>query len=204
MTGITLEAWAELDENAPGELVDGHVVEEEVPSVLHEAVVAWFIRVLSTWAVRRGGWVLGSRHKLGLAPGLGRKPDVSMYLAGTRLPAKRTTLSRTPPTVVIEVSSSEPSDVRRDRVDKLGEYAKFGVRWYWLLNPELRVLEILELYVDKHFAVALLASDGRHPVPGCDGLALDLDALWAEIDRLPEDEETEESMPCGVEPTGEF
>jgi hypothetical protein len=27
-------------------------------------------------------------------------------------------------------------------------------------------------------------TEGAHPVPGCEALPLDLDALWAEIDRL--------------------
>ena len=37
---MTLEQWADMDEDEPGELVDGALVEEEVPTILHEAVVA--------------------------------------------------------------------------------------------------------------------------------------------------------------------
>jgi hypothetical protein len=35
---MSVEAWAEL--------VDGRVAEEEAPSILHEGVVAWLVRLL--------------------------------------------------------------------------------------------------------------------------------------------------------------
>ena len=31
LAGLTLEAWADLDEDEEGELVDGRLVEEEMP-----------------------------------------------------------------------------------------------------------------------------------------------------------------------------
>ncbi len=42
-TEITLEAWAALDEEDRRELVDGILVEEEMPTTVHELVVAWLI-----------------------------------------------------------------------------------------------------------------------------------------------------------------
>jgi Uma2 family endonuclease len=188
---VTLEAWADMDEDEPGEFVDGQIVEEEVPSVLHEAVVSWSIGTLRAWAISRGGRVYGSELKLGLSPKRGRKADVSMYLPGAPLPAMKASLTRRPPSLVIEVISPRPRDARRDRVEKVREYARFGVRFFWLLDPQLRTLEILELGSDERYTIALTASDGAHPVPGCDGLTVDLDALWAELDGALSDEEGE-------------
>ncbi|MGK4006897.1 Uma2 family endonuclease [Sorangium sp. So ce1036] len=189
---LTLEAWADLDEDEAGELVDGRVEEEEIPSVLHAAVVAWLMRVLGVWASLRGGRVFGSELKLGMrAQERGRKPDVSMYLPGARLPARGSPMAKAnrPPGVVIEVTSPRPRDARRDRIEKLGEYARFGVRFTWILDPQVRGLEIFELGRDGRYAVALSASEGVHEAPGCEGLSLDLDALWRELDELPEEED---------------
>jgi Uma2 family endonuclease len=180
---MTLEAWADLDEDEPGELVDGALVEEEVARNLHETAVAWAFGTLRAWAKPRGGRVFGSEHKLGIGPADGRKPDVSMYPPGTRLEANAA-LSRTPPMVVVEVLSPTPRDVHRDRVEKLREYARFGIRFYWLLDPRTRLLEILELGADGRYAIALAASAGTAAAPGCDDLVLDLDDLWAEVDGL--------------------
>jgi hypothetical protein len=43
---MTLEEWADLDEDVDGELVDGVLQEEETPSFLHEIIVTWLIAAL--------------------------------------------------------------------------------------------------------------------------------------------------------------
>jgi Uma2 family endonuclease len=91
---------------------------------------------------------------------------------------------RHPPDIAIEIVSRSPNDRRRDRVQKHLEYARFGVHFYWLLDPEARSLEILELGTDGKYTHALAADAGAVPVPGCPGLVLDLDALWGELERL--------------------
>jgi len=186
------KAWADLPEDEPGELVDGVLVEEEAPDWIHETAVSWLIRMLGAWAVPRGGFVGGSELKYLLRAGSGRKPDVSMVLPGQRPPPRRGPVRRAPD-VMIELVSPRPRDVRRDRLEKLREYAAFGVRWYWLLDPAMRTLEIYERGPDGRYLWALGAEAGRiEAVPGCEGLVLDLDTLWAEIDRLGEEEPAED------------
>jgi Uma2 family endonuclease len=76
------------------------------------------------------------------------------------------------------------ADERRDRVEKMGEYASFGVRFYWLVDPALGSVEIFELHEGRFArAVAATAGELRH-VPGCPGLTVDVDELWAELARL--------------------
>ena len=195
---LTLEEWAELEEDQPGELVAGQLIGEEVPSNLHEIIVSWLIRALGNWGALNGAVVFGSEHKLGISPKRGRKPDVSMYLSGQRLRALES-ISKRPPDTVVEVRSPNPRDVRRDRLEKLGEYAAFGVRLYVLIDPRARILEILELNGEGRYAIAGSAWTGKMAVPGCAGLVLDLDQLWAEVDRWlvfdELDEAGDEDMP---------
>lgn len=180
---LSLLEWAD-DDSVPGELVDGRRTEEEVPSILHDAIAAWFIVVFHVW-LKDAGVVLPSETKLAVSPTRGRKPDVSVFLRGAT-PSRRASLLEIPPFIALEVLSPSPRDQIRDRVEKFFEYAAFGVRFYWLVDPELRIVTIYELGTDGRYAVAVNASAGQHPVPGCEGLVLDLDALWVRVDQLPE------------------
>lgn len=190
--GLSLEAWADLDEDEEGELVDGRLVEEEMPSYLHEEIVAWLMLFLGAWARPRGGRVYASEAKLGIvALQRGRKPDVTMFLPGSRPPRRNASMTTVPPDVVIEVLSARPRDRRRDRIEKTEDYAIFGVRYYWLIDPQMRGLEILERDDDGRYKLVLAAAEGTHAIPGCEGLTLNLDDLWAAVDSLPDGEEDE-------------
>ncbi len=69
----------------------------------------------------------------------------------------------------------------------MAEYAAFGVRHCWLRDPALGSFEIFERNASGNNVKVVGATTGRiEPVPGCEGLAIDLDALWAELSRLSE------------------
>jgi Uma2 family endonuclease len=186
---MSLAEWLDLPEDEPGELVDGRLEEEEVPDFVHEALVALLVHLFGSWTFPRGGMVGGSEVKLALGERQGRKPDLVVYLPGSPLPPRRGPV-RVPPDIAVEIISPRPRDIRRDRVDKLADYAAFGIRFYWLLDPELRTLEILELGADGRYVHALGATSGTlAALPGCEGLAVDLDALWTQVDRLTSEPE---------------
>lgn len=184
---MSIEQWQQMDEDQPGELVAGRLEEEEVPDSTHEVVVSVLLRVLMAWAEIHRGFVLGSETRYALTERRGRKPDISVFLTRDRKLPRRGAVT-TPPGAVVEVVSPSPRDRRRDRVEKLREYAAFGVACYWLVDPDARTVEVLLLGPDGRYVHALDAVDGVVDVPGCEGLTLDLDALWRELDDLVETE----------------
>jgi Uma2 family endonuclease len=186
---MTTEEWAALDDDISGELVDGRIEEEEMPTALHEVVALWIATLLRAWVGPRGGVAFGPELKLVVREGRGRKADASAYLPGRPFPARSVGATKRPPSIVVEVLSPRPRDVRRDTVDKLREYATFGVSQYWIIDPLARTLEIRELAAKGRHVILLTAAEGTHPVPGCESLVVDLDALWSEADRLPETED---------------
>jgi Uma2 family endonuclease len=189
---MTLAEWADLDEDEPGELVDGQIVEDEEMGAEHDIVGAWLVWILRSWIASRGGFVGTSDTRFGVSRTRGRKPDTYVYLPGRKPP--RRGLVTVPPDIMVEVVSPRPKDARRDRVEKMREYAAFGVRYYWIVDPAIRTVEILELGADGRYTHAASAADGKiDPVPGCPGLALDVDALWGEVDRLDAEKADEET-----------
>ena len=181
---LSLDQWFALPEDQPGELVDGRLEDEEVPDYLHEFLVTYLGSILFNWIFARGGLVAASDAKFAVSGRRGRKPDLTVYLPGSPRPPARG-LIRVPPDIAIEIVSPRPRDGRRDRVEKPADYAAFGIRYYWLLDPQLRSLEILELDSKGRYATVLGAGGGTlRQIPGCQGLTLELDTLWAELDRL--------------------
>jgi Uma2 family endonuclease len=184
---MTLAEWAALP--TPGELVDGSLVEEEMADFIHDLVTGWIISVLGPWAFARGAILASSDAKFRVGEDRGRKPDASVYFADAKMPPAHGLID-VPPSVVVEVVSPTPRDARRDRVDKLKEYAAFGVKYYWLVDPGLRTFEILELGRDARYVHALSATTGsQHDIPGCPGLAIDLDTLWAIVTKIEKSED---------------
>jgi Uma2 family endonuclease len=183
---LSIEEWADLREDEMGELVDGQLVEEEVPDAVHELAATWLIALLRGW-LGTAGFVFGSELKVAIGQAAGRKPDVAIFFPGSRIPSRRGPVT-VAPDLVIEVISPSPHDERRDRVEKMDDYARFGIRFYWLVDPALGSFEIFERTTTGYYTRLVGATAGRiDPVPGCNGLVIDIDALWAELRRLPDD-----------------
>ena len=183
---MTLEEWAELPDAVPGEFVDGRLVEEEMPDLVHEVIVMWLGHVFLSWAEKSKAIVGGSDAKFAVSRDRGRKPDATVFLSGKRPP--RRGVVRLPPDIAIEVVSPSRRDEQRDREEKLAEYAAFGVRWYWIVDPERRSVEIHALGDDGTYTLAVERARGvLEQIPGCPGLELDVDTLWSKADALAEE-----------------
>ncbi len=83
------------------------------------------------------------------------------------------------PDLVVEVLS--PSTARMDRLLKLNRYAEAGVREYWLVDPVARTIEIL-VNNGERFVVHAQAG-GPWTSPAVLGVELDIDGLWAAVER---------------------
>ena len=181
---LTIGPWAALPEDDEYELVDGKLAPAEMPSFVHEAVVLWLTRILAAWAEEHAARVYGSGGKFAVSASRGRQADISVFFEGTRRPPARGACT-TPADLLVEVVSSSPADGRRDRVEKLLEYAQFGVRFYWLVDPEERTFEIFERSAAGRYELAVAALGGRvDAVPGLVGCTLDIDALFRDVDAV--------------------
>lgn len=179
---MDLAEWAKLPEDQDGEIVDGWLVEEEVPDWIHEEIVMWLSEALRPWVRSRGGRIGGSGARLAVASDRGRKPDVTIFLRERPPPRGLITAL---PDIVVEIVSPSPSDQRRDRVAKLAEYAARGIPQYWLVDPQLRTFEVLVLAAGGRYEHAIAATTGRlERIPGCPALSIDVGGLWAELDEL--------------------
>jgi Uma2 family endonuclease len=178
----TWDDFIALPEDDRRELIDGWLVEVEVPTETHEYVVAMLIISLGIWARTNGARVLASGYKVRITNKRGVMPDVQLYRRGNDSAHKQQQglAEGRSPDLVIEVLS--PSSARFDRVKKLGYYASRRVPEYWIVNLKDRTLERLVLE-GEHYAIAAALSDDDVMRPDSfPGLELPLAELWKDPD----------------------
>ena len=176
----TWQDFVTLDEDDPRELLDGELVEIEVPTWSHERVVASLIAILDQWCwTTRAGSVVGSSYKIRIDDRQGLMPDVQLYRRGNLPSRQERGLEHGRPDLAVEVIS--PSSRSKDRVQKVHHYASIGVPEYWLLDPEAQTLERLVLSQEGVYGlVEALEGDALFQPSGFPGLEIDLGRLWAD------------------------
>lgn len=80
------------------------------------------------------------------------------------------------PDLAIEILS--PSTARRDRMVKLQQYQQAGVREYWIVDPDTKIVQVCILKDGLYFVTAYADTDTA-PVVVLDGCTVDLPKVLA-------------------------
>jgi Uma2 family endonuclease len=171
------EDFLSLDEDDLRELIDGHLLELEVPTKIHEWIVTWLVMCLNGWALpRNAGVALVSGYKVRIRDDRGVMPDVQFFRRGGR-PLPDRGLDRGAPDLAIEVVS--PSSKRWDRVVKLAWYASIGTPEYWIVEPRRKTVERYLLASDGTLRLDATCRDADVFEPASlPGLEIDCARLW--------------------------
>ncbi len=143
-TGYSPEDLLIMPDGERYELVNGQL-QEKTMSGLSSWVGLEVGRRLGNFVVEHSlGWVFGSDAGFQCfpdAPDKVRKPDVS-FVAGHKLPGgPGDGHLRVAPDLAVEVASA--NDSLRDIDQKVEEYLAAGVRSVWLINPNVRVVQVI-------------------------------------------------------------
>lgn len=137
------ELVAEMPEtNQPCELWDGELIMSPAPSFYHQEITLRFYRQLYEWVSRRKlGKAVAGPIDMVLSPHRVTQPDVA-FIAQDRLGIITRTING-PVDLAAEIISL--GDRNRDRIEKRDLYEQYGVREYWLIDPEAQTVEVLHL-----------------------------------------------------------
>jgi len=135
------------------ELVDGTLLVTPAPNTRHQSCVAELLAILVGSAAGSDVKVLPAPYDWVAGPSTLFQPDV-LIARRADLGPKR--LER-PPLVVIEVLS--PSTRRIDLATKRMAYADAGVAAYWLVDPDVPSLTVLELEAGEYAERATVTGD---------------------------------------------
>ena len=150
---FTYRDYTLLPEQDRRELIDGEFYVVPVPSIWHQDIVANLGFALRNFVkTNRLGKVMLAPCDLVLSEHDVVQPDV-LFVSGERSGIITKDNIRGGPDLVVEVLY--PSTASRDRELKLSLYAAHRVKEYWIVDPDARTVQVLELARDgSHSAKA--------------------------------------------------
>ena len=163
------------DDGRRYELWDGELSLMPAPGLSHQGILRDLLGVLNEHVKRLGlGVVFPSQVDCILADTTVLQPDLAFIDSSRRAILTERAIEGAP-TLVVEILS--PSTRRADRTVKAGLYARYGVPWYWLVDPGARTIEALALRDGAYELAGLVQRGGRGALPPLDGLILDFEQL---------------------------
>ena len=152
------ELVAEMPEsNQPCELWDGELIMSPAPSFRHQIIVGRFYRQLFDWASQHHlGEVVAGPIDMVLSPHRVAQPDV-VFIARDRLSVIGRAIEG-PVDLAVEVISL--GDRNRDRIEKRDLYEQYGIKEYWLVDPEAETVEVLHLE-HGHYQLFMRCAPGQ-------------------------------------------
>ena len=171
----------DLPENVVGEIINGRLNVQPRPAPKHARAYSSLGFELGGPFDRGrqgpGGWWILDEPELHLGYDI-LVPDLAGWRRERMPTLPETAYFELPPDWVCEILS--PSTARIDRVEKLPIYAAQGVKHAWLVDPDLRTLEVFENQQGKWLLLTALEHNAAVAQPPFDAVSFDLGALWAD------------------------
>ncbi len=159
------------------EVLQGELIKEPSPNVMHQRVSRRLQRILEDyfWEIDPEGEIFNAPLDVTLSDINVVQPDL-FYIASKKNDIIKINRINGSPELVVEVLS--PFNPRKDRLQKMQIYQEYGVKHYWLIDPEERTLEYFAL---RDGAYTLVASGMDEEIVehlGFPDLKISLGKLW--------------------------
>lgn len=165
----------QLPEGEPVELIKGRFVVSPSPDILHQTVSLVLSVLFGKISLRSGGVTAAAPMDVMLSDDTILQPDL-LYVSKSRRGIIQKRVNGAPD-LVIEIMSGS---ARRDRVEKLDLYARYGVGEYWIVDPQAQVIEFL-INENGRFVVQSPANE-RYRSPRLAEVEIPLADFWREVD----------------------
>ena len=128
---VPVEEYLNTSYRPDCDYVDGRIVERNVGELDHSDVQG---EIVVYFRLRRKQWGIYAfpEQRVQVSPTRFRIPDVCVVLG----PKPTEQIFRTPPFLAIEILSKK--DRKRDTLERVGDYLRFGVSYVWVIDPRSR------------------------------------------------------------------
>ena len=162
------------------EVIDGNPVMQSAPGVRHQQVLKRLLRKIDEFLDDKPCEVYPAPLELRLSP-LNDESDTNVYEPDLMVICDKSKLTDRgvagPPDMVVEILS--PSTARYDKINKLNNYLKAGVREYWIVDPAEGTVAA-HFLKDGEYTVRYYDEYTGAPVRILEGLNINLKDIFTE------------------------
>jgi Uma2 family endonuclease len=176
---VTYEEWLHMPEvqDATEEVVNGEIRIMPPPKFKHSEIIDRLAARMWSQVDERLVRVKASQFGLVIrkSPLTSRVPDLAVFEAATMI--EQDGYIHSAPQLVVEVLS--PANTRREREEKLGDYASIGVPEVWVVSPEGGTVDVLYL-ADGYLRSAQVLREGVLTPKHFPGVQIEVARIWPE------------------------
>lgn len=173
--------WTLSNEDLKVEFIQGLLYIHSPANIIHEEIFGYLLTELRNYLKAKPiGKIWGSRFPIMLEDGGRAEPDL-LFLSNDEIEKGLSeTLFKGSPSWVIEIVS--PSYRDHDTELKREEYRKIGVKEYWIIDYDLRIIDITRYYNQQITFNKVLTEGKLHPeVEGLKEFSINILSFWEEI-----------------------
>ena len=170
----TYADWLEWPEGERWEIIDGAAHMMSAPSVVHQRISRELLVQLAVFLKGKQCEAFGAPIGVRLSDDV-FEPDIVVVCDKTKLTDGK--VCNGAPDIIVEILS--PSTAGKDRLEKFNKYLRSGVREYWIVDPESKVVNINVLENGKYINNAYGKTDAA-PVHVLSGCVIDLTTVFSE------------------------
>jgi len=130
------------DDGKRYEVIDGELFVSKTPGLFHQLISGTIYSSFDSYLKENPIGKVVSTPGVILSDLDGVIPDLIFIRSEKLAAAVESDRIHGAPELVVEILSPGSDNARRDRIAKLYLYAKFGVREYWIVDPETRTIEL--------------------------------------------------------------
>jgi Uma2 family endonuclease len=162
-TSADLRSW---DESVRAEIIDGQLYMQAGPDLYHQVVLGNLFFLIKKFLYKKPCKVFAAPLEVRLFPkddlsdDTYLEPDIFVVCDQSKLDKRG---CQGAPDMIIEILS--PSTASRDSVRKFNKYLEAGVREYWIVDPDARVVRVNLFENGKYISRAYGLIDPDEPLP---------------------------------------